>query len=109
MIAEGPRPEWLPKMPDRSLPRRRIGLVLGAGGATGAAFHAGAVAHSPRPSIAAVDTSSARRVVFGKDDTSVSAGRTGRVVRDAFLAAGDQIADSVALRETLALDTWRTT
>ena len=44
---------------------------------------------------------------------ALDSSRTGRVVRDAFLAAGDQIADSVALRETLreslALDTWRTT
>ena len=41
MTTEAPRPEWLRKVPDRSLARRRIGLVLGAGGATGAAFHAG--------------------------------------------------------------------
>jgi len=44
---------------------------------------------------------------------ALDSSRTGRVVRDAFLAAGDQIADSVTLREILresqAVDTWRTT
>jgi len=44
---------------------------------------------------------------------ALDSSRAGRVVRDAFLAAGGQMADSVTLREILresqAVDTWRTT